>query len=185
MTQQLIEAQEEEKKTESFAFSLGLTPSRTKEKYENQKSSIGEVGRASSSAAFTYSAQSNKSVFGKPGNTPIPNPKNGKPPNKVNGTNGRSSWPGISHTHRFESTSRPSLLNDFVQVKEEPGTSDSIGFGEWVEDGSLWRSPRVNKGNTNKYEDYTVGIRSNGYLDGRKSPLFSNKKRRVDDPITC
>lgn len=193
MTQQLIEAQEEEQQTESFAFSLGLTPSRTRERYENQQSSIGQVGRASSSAAFSLSGpKGNKSVWNNAGNIPLHQnsiTRSGRPlyGKQINGTNGKTSSPVMSHAHsRFQPSSNRALLSDIVQVKAEPGSSGGAGFGEGAEDGSLWRSPRINKGNTHKYEDFTVPMsRSNGCIDGRKSPLLSNKKRRVDDTALC
>lgn len=193
MTQQLIEAQEEAQQTESFAFSLGLTPSRTKERFENQQSSIGQVGRASSSAAFSLAGpKGNKSVWSNAGNIPLQQnsvTRSGRSlyGKQSNGTNGKTSSPVMSHTHsRFHPGSNRALLSDLVQIKAEPGGSGGAGFGEGAEDGSLWRSPRVNKGNTHKYEDFTVPVsRSNGYIDGRKSPLLSNKKRRVDDTTVC
>ncbi|MPC23336.1 DNA repair protein RAD52 [Portunus trituberculatus] len=201
MTQQLIEAQEEEQQTESFAFSLGLTPSRTKERYENQQSGIGQVGRASSSAAFSPSAtNSSKAVYGKPAicmrqsNTVH---KNGfgfsSNRNQMNGSCARPSSSVVSSTHsyRLQQGSSNSIVGDYVQVKVEKdydendssSNSSKVGFGE-VEDGSLWRSPRVNKGNTNKYEDFKVPMsRSNGFMDGRRSPLLQNKKRRLDGSV--
>ncbi|KAK8381430.1 hypothetical protein O3P69_018483 [Scylla paramamosain] len=200
MTQQLIEAQEEEQQTESFAFSLGLAPSRTKERYENQQSSIGQVGRASSSAAFSLSAANpSKTVYGKPAicmrqsNTVH---KNGfglsSNRNQINGNCARPSSSVVSSTHsyRLQQDSGNAIVGDYVQVKvekdyDENGGSNSsrVGFGEG-EDGSLWRSPRVNKGNTNKYEDFKVPMsRSNGFVDGRRSPLFQNKKRRLDGSV--
>lgn len=204
MTQQLIEAQEEVQQTESFAFSLGLTPSRTKEKYENQQSAIGQVGQASSSAAFSLSAaQPGKGVFGSTNGTinrqHNPVHKNGfagsSNRNQISGNNSaRPSSSVVSHTHsyRFQQGSSSSIVSDYVQVKVEKdydgpgngsGSSSRLGFGEG-EDSSLWRSPRVNKGNTNKYEDFKVPMaRSNGCMDGRRSPLFSNKKRRLDGSV--
>lgn len=193
MTQQLIEAQEEAQMTESFAFSLGLTPSRTKERFENQQSNICQVGRASSSAAFAMSSASvNKGVCGKPVNIPTRQnaSKNGKSlyGRQVNGMNGKSS-PGVSQYGKFPSphTHRP-LLTDYAHVKVEQDMSGVgagvMGFGDGTEDGLLWRSPRVNKGNTHKYEDFSVQMsRSNGFVDGRKSPLFPHKKRRMDDTM--
>lgn len=199
MTQQLIEAQEEEQQTESFAFSLGLAPSRTKERYENQQSGIGQVGHASSSAAFSLSATNpSKTMYGKPAmcmrqsNTVH---KNGfglsSNRNQINGNCARPSSSVVSSTHsyRYQQDSGSHIVGDYVQVKverdyDENGSSSSkVGFGEG-EDGSLWRSPRINKGNTNKYEDFKVPMsRSNGFMDGRRSPLFQNKKRRIDGSV--
>lgn len=189
MTQQLIEAQEEAQMTESFAFSLGLAPSRTKERFENQQSNICQVGRASSSAAFSMSAGPiNKSMCGKAANAPSrqnPAAKNGKSiyGKQLNGANGKPSSHGYT---KFSPHAHRPLLTDFAQVKVEPSTSgvNGAGFGDGMEDGSLWRSPRVNKGNTHKYEDFSVPMsRGNGYIDGRKSPLFPSKRRRMEDVV--
>ena len=202
MTQQLFEAQEEEQQTESFAFSLGLAPSRTKERYENQQSTIGQVGKASSSAAFSMSgAHPGKTVLGRPTNNHIrqlnPVKKNGfgasSSRNTMNGDGARPSCSVVNQTHgyRVQQEANSSVTWDFSQIKQENYYDEDgnergvsrLGFSEG-EDGSLWRSPRINKGNTNKYEDFKVPMtRGNGCMDGRRSPLFSNKKRKLDDNV--
>lgn len=202
MTQQLIEARKEEEQTESFAYSLGLAPTRTKEKYENQHSSIGFVGRASTSAARSLvpgfgdrninknmaitsvshhngqthsvsksmykltSPQSNN--FGlKPGGGPLTAvDRNGSKSDLVFGKLGINE-DAEGKTEKDCGVERAAFASN-TSLKNE-------------EDLSLWRSPRANKGNTHKYEDFKVPMaRSNGCSEGGGSPVFSSKKRKVE-----
>ncbi|KAG7161938.1 DNA repair protein RAD52-like [Homarus americanus] len=201
MTQQLMEARQEEKQTESFAYSLGLAPSRTKEKYENQHSNIGFVGRASTSAAHGLIAGLNDRNLVKSGDSSSVNQQNG---NFVAKNVFTSSFKSTNSSVRPGDTTLPvadsfgnksdvtgkSIMNENVQIKmEKQHYVEKLAQGSYNslysdgEDSSVWRSPRTNKGNTHKYEDFKLPLtRNNGHNDGRSSPVFS-KKRKTEGSV--
>lgn len=234
MTQQLQEARQEEEQTESFARSLGLTPSRRREKYQNQHSSIGTVGLASSTAIhslpvglhnttkdLTASAQ-NHTPFHKTTSS-IPKATTETRNCKIQAHNSNTSTVKenmesylpkqkdvAEKNHNFSKTlfTSPSEGNSNTNILAKHNTrsiatSDSkvslaghtvcqmsmirdfiVDKTTDVEDTSLWRSPRLNKGNTHKYEDFKVPLnRSNGHVDGSGSPILPTKKRKIDSRL--
>lgn len=192
MTQQLVEARQEEKQTVSFAYSLGLTPSRTKEKYENQQSNICSVGRASTSAVYGLGpdfceGNGNKSRDMSVNNNdsrPLFVPKNifrSSPKNIVGAKSGGS----LEFTKTGSRTLNAvrSLVNEIPFYMRTGKDAENLFPGHFNspcsdgDDMSLWRSPRTNKGNTQKYEDFKVPVtRSNGQTNGHSertvSPVF-------------
>lgn len=181
MTQQLTEAREEEKRTECFAHSLGLAPTKTKEKYENQHATIGAVGKASSSALDSplVPNYNQYSPFGQSGQMSFTAKALEKRPISADIINkGRTKSPVGFIDGRREVTS---VNYDGVQSKIEKDLNSVFNDGE---DPSVWRSPRVNKGNTHKYEDFRVPLaRSNGCPDSRQNSVLINKKRKVEGAI--
>lgn len=203
MTQQLIEAREEEEQTESFAYSLGLAPSRTKEKYENQHSSIGFVGRASTSASRSlvpgfsernisknmavtsvshhngqthFVSKSMYKVTSPQSNNFAVKPSGG--PLVVVDRNGSKSDFIFGKSGIIEDVEGKTEKDCCV---ERAAFACSTSLKNDGEDLSLWRSPRANKGNTHKYEDFKVPMaRSNGCSEGGGGQLFSHKKRKVE-----
>ncbi|KAK4329395.1 hypothetical protein Pmani_000250 [Petrolisthes manimaculis] len=233
MTQQLQEARQEEEQTESFARSLGLTPSRRREKYQNQHSSIGSVGLASSTAIHSLPAGLHNTTrdftSSTQHRTQFHKPTSSKPKETIETRNGKSQ----SHNSKVSSTVKENmetylpkpkdvagnLQNNFTKAlcpSPSEGNSNTNVFTRHItrsvatgdgkinltehkvcqmslirdfivnketdaEDTSLWRSPRLNKGNTHKYEDFKVPLnRSNGHIDGRVSPILPTKKRKMD-----
>lgn len=234
MTQQLQEARQEEEQTESFARSLGLTPSRRREKYQNQHSSIGTVGLASSTAIHnlhaglhnttkvpTASAQNHAPLCKTTSSIPkattetrnckiqaynsktitvkenmetyLPKPKDIAETNhNFTKTLYTSPSEGNSNTNIFTRHNTRSLATSDSKVNLAGHTVCQMSMirdfivdkATDVEDTSLWRSPRLNKGNTHKYEDFKMPLnRSNGHVDGSGSPVLSTKKRKVDSHL--
>ncbi|XP_063595130.1 uncharacterized protein LOC134772038 [Penaeus indicus] len=181
MTQQLTEAREEEKRTECFAHSLGLAPTKTKERYENQHATIGVVGKASSSALDSPLVP-NYNLYGpfrQSGQAPFTAKALAKKPISADMIGkGRTKSPVSFIDVRKEVTS---VNYEVVQSKTEKDLNSVFNDGE---DPSVWRSPRVNKGNTHKYEDFRVPLaRSNGCPDSRQNSVLINKKRKVEGAI--
>ncbi|XP_045585479.1 uncharacterized protein [Procambarus clarkii] len=198
MTQQLLEARQEQQQTESFAYSLGLAPSRTNEKYESQHSSIGHVGKASTSAAYGLAAGPNdryvdnnrdtSSIYHN-GQTHLA-PTSIYTPSFRNNTNvklGDGTFIAMDRNSKIDISGKM-IMSETVKLKGEKDRSSERAVqmscnSMYIEgdDLSVWRSPRTNKGNTHKYEDFKVPMaRSNGCSDGRSSPVFPSKKRKTE-----
>ncbi|XP_053650585.1 DNA repair protein RAD52 homolog isoform X2 [Cherax quadricarinatus] len=205
MTQQLIEAREEEEQTESFAYSLGLAPSRTKEKYESQHSNIGHVGKASTSAAYSLTANLNDRYMGQTKDVTSMNHPNGQnhlaSKNIFTPTSFRNNF-SFNHgkvplidveknSTKNDARGGKTVMSESIHLKiEKDRNSERAGQQTYTsvysdgDDSCVWRSPRTNKGNTHKYEDFKVPMtRNNGHNDGRISPVFPSKKRKTEGSV--
>ncbi|XP_076037594.1 uncharacterized protein LOC143023023 isoform X3 [Oratosquilla oratoria] len=202
MTQQLEEAKREEQQAQSFAHSLGLKPSYSHEKFQSHHNDHVQVQNVDKSR-YLNDLMGPKPGTIKSGSSGMKQHCGRKEQEHVlseihcinnlhekqkahivdakNFVNGKQEARERVQSNGSFSAAEDTRIMNKKEVKPDPvllegaaGAASTIGGNEVLD---VWRSPRVNKGNTYKYEDFKSSFKlkpSEMYLH----PI--NKKRKSD-----